>query len=400
MNRAPRRRLATLVVGFMGLSSFAVGPANAATIEDVVETDLARQAENTLPTEKWVLYTRAGTPATAAAFVAGPATPPAGVGSLRLTTATGTEKVFAFNFDHVGTKLTDVDDISYWTYREGGSAQQVAALNVVIDFNGPSVDGGFSTLVFEPVYNTDQGAVISGEWQEWSAAGSGVWWSTRPINGQCAGATAACDKTWGEIVSNNPDATVLGGVGVNQGSGNPALITSVDAFTFDATTYDFEADGDADGIGDGSDNCSSNANSSQLDSDNDGPGDACDTDDDNDTVLDADDDLPLDPTESVDTDGDGTGNNADTDDDNDGVGDASDVFPLNPAESVDTDGDGVGNNADTDDDNDGVRDTADASPTRAGPQTKDECKSGTWSKYVKPRPYKNQGDCVSSVARS
>ncbi len=151
-----------------------------------------------------------------------------------------------------------------------------------------------------------------------------------------------------------------------------------------------------------------------IDTDSDGIGNACDSDDDNDGVIDGQDAFPLDPNESVDTDSDGTGNNADTDDDNDGVSDAdeisagsdplngnskpevcdgvdndlndgvdegfvnsdgdtmancvdpdddndgvldgSDAFPLDPNESVDTDGDGIGNNADLDDDNDGQSD--------------------------------------------
>jgi hypothetical protein len=222
--------------------------ASAATTMTVGESSVTRQAENTPPTDNWVLYTRVGTPPTAGAFVDGPATPPAGTGSLQLTTLTGGEKVYLFNYDHVGTRLADVDDISYSTYRQAGSAQQVAALNLQIDFNGDA-PGGFSTLVFEPVYNTDQGPVVSGEWQNWVADGSGIWWSTQPINGQCAGATSTCDKTWSEIVANNPDATILGGVGVNQGSGNPGLISNVDAFTFDETTYDFEVIGDEDGDG-------------------------------------------------------------------------------------------------------------------------------------------------------
>lgn len=252
--------------------------ASAATTEVVVEADVTRQAENTPPTDDWVLYTRAGTPPTAGAFVPGPATPPLGTGSFQTSTVTGGEKVFLFNFDHVGTKLADVNSIAYSTYRTAGSAQQVAALNVVIDFDGPTVDGGFSTLVFEPVYNTDQGPVVSGEWQDWTATGSGVWWSTRPINGQCPGATDACDKTWAEIVANNPDATVLGGVGVNQGSGNPGLQTAVDALTFDETTYNFELvkDSDGDGVVDGTDNCVDVANPGQQDVDGDGIGTACD----------------------------------------------------------------------------------------------------------------------------
>jgi hypothetical protein len=49
-----------------------------------------------------------------------------------------------------------------------------------------------------------------------------------------------CYVSWSDIVAANPDATILGGVGVNQGSGNPGLVTDVDAFSFDGTTYDFE----------------------------------------------------------------------------------------------------------------------------------------------------------------
>lgn len=223
-------------------STLIVGETSYAQINDskqvVTETDVTRQVENTPPTDNWVLYTRAGTPSTAGAFVVGPENPPLGVGSLQLSTATGSEKVFLFNYDHIGTSLSEIDAISYSTYRTTGSDQQVAALNLQVDYNG-AAPGGFTTLVFEPVYNTDQGLVESGKWQEWNGL-VGTWWSTRPINGQCAGATATCDKTWAEIVANNPDAVITGGVGINQGSGNPGLISNVDAFVFDETTYDFE----------------------------------------------------------------------------------------------------------------------------------------------------------------
>src|SRR3712207_6864205 len=62
------------------------------------------------------------------------------------------------SYDHIGTALADVDDIAYNTYRTAGSAQQVAALNLQVDYNGAAA-GGFTTLVFEPVYNTNQGPV-------------------------------------------------------------------------------------------------------------------------------------------------------------------------------------------------------------------------------------------------
>ena len=224
-------------------SSFDSAQASVSGTVQVVESDITRQAENTTPTDNWVFFTRAGTPATAGAFRSGPATPPLGTGSFELITATGAEKGFLFNFDHVGTPLSQINEIGYSTYRTAGSAQQVAALNMVIDFNGATTVG-FTTLVFEPVYNTAQGAVVSGQWQTWNASGSGTWWSTRAINGQCAGATDTCDKTWAEIQANNPDATVLGGFGVNQGSGNAGLTTAVDKLTIgnaaNAVVYDFE----------------------------------------------------------------------------------------------------------------------------------------------------------------
>jgi hypothetical protein len=212
----------------------------ATTTQVVTESDITRQPENTPPTNNWVLYTRnAGT----GAFVAGPGTPPLGAGSLQLDTPTGADKVFLFNYDHIGTRLADINAISYSTYRTAGSLQQVTALNMEVDYNGPDVAGGFTTLVFEPVYNTDQGAVVDGQWQFWDAYNSGnaKWWSTKNIPGVCA---FDCFVPWSAIVAANPDATILGGFGVNQGSGNPGLSAAVDALTFGAAgttvTYDFE----------------------------------------------------------------------------------------------------------------------------------------------------------------
>lgn len=227
----------------MGITALPAHAAESSSTKQVVtENDVTRQAEDTPPTNNWVLYTRDGTPSTAAEFVDGPATPPLGTGSLQLTTTSGSEKVALFNYDHVGTALPAVNDVSYSTYRQTGADQQVASLNLQVDFNGPNVAGGFTTLVFEPVYNTTQGPVVSGAWQNWTGTGGGVWWSTRTINNQPGGAAVADMRTWDQIVASNPDATILGGVGINQGSGNAGLTDNVDAFTFDNTTYDFEHD--------------------------------------------------------------------------------------------------------------------------------------------------------------
>jgi hypothetical protein len=113
-------------------------------------------------------------------------------------------------------------------------------MNIEVDYNGPNVVGGYTSLVFEPVYNPTEGAIQSGVWQTWSGI-PGIWWSTRPING-CA--TPPCYQSWSDIVAANPDATILGGFGVNQGSGSGGLIAATDALTIAAAgsrwTYNFE----------------------------------------------------------------------------------------------------------------------------------------------------------------
>jgi len=131
-----------------------------------------------------------------------------------------------------------------------------------------------------------------------------------------------------------------------------------------ATVFEF-ADPDGDGLPDLMDNCPGVANADQLDTDGDTQGDACDTDDDDDGLTDAEEAaLGTDPL-LADTDGDGVNDDTDAfpldpsesvDSDGDGVGDNADAFPFDPTETVDTDGDLIGNNADEDDDGDGAPD--------------------------------------------
>lgn len=206
----------------------------------VTEAEIVRQAENTAPTAPWVLYAR--TAGSLGEFQVGPATAPEGVGSIGLETPGSGDKVYLFNYDYAGTPLSDVAALSYATYRTAGSLAQVTALNLQVDVNG-AAEGGFTTLVFEPVYNTAQGTVTNGVWQTWDAigAGSGRWWSTRDVPGVCA---FDCFVAWSGVVSANPGATILGGVGLNQGSGNPGLAAAVDQLVIGTgagtTTFDFE----------------------------------------------------------------------------------------------------------------------------------------------------------------
>ncbi|HVQ38983.1 MAG TPA: hypothetical protein VMS31_15705 [Pyrinomonadaceae bacterium] len=230
--------IAATTIGFAAMTPAAVAACDNVV---VIESDIARQAENTPPTRNWVLYTRN---VGSGIFRVGPDTPPSGVGSFETSTPTGTDKATLFNYDHVGTQLADIDKMGYATYQtSAGNPIQLPSINIEVDYNGPSVAGGFTTLVFEPYYNADQGSIVSNTWQTWDAfkGGNAIWWSSRNIPGVCA---FDCFVTWNAIVAANPDATILGGFGINQGSGNPALTASTDVLTIgsngECVTYDFE----------------------------------------------------------------------------------------------------------------------------------------------------------------
>jgi hypothetical protein len=226
-----------------GIMAVVMVPALASAASNTVtvtQDDVTRQAENTPPTNNWVEYYR--TPVSEATFRTGPGTPPLGKGSVELVTPTGSDKVWLFNYDHIDTSLSNIDEMRYSTYRSAGTAQQVTALNIQVDVNGDAA-GGFTTLVFEPVYNTDQGVVVNDAWQDWDAykGGDATWWSSNNIPSAPNRDTFV---SWDTIVAANPDAVIIGGFGINQGSGNPGLTTAVDALAIgasgDTTVYNFE----------------------------------------------------------------------------------------------------------------------------------------------------------------
>lgn len=97
--------------------------------------------------------------------------------------------------------------------------------------------------------------------------------------------------------------------GTNPADQNPANDTAVSAL--------FSVVKDGDGRPDNADNCPTVANADQLDTDGDGQGNACDTDDDNDGIPDANEgNLGTSPTNQ--------------DSDGDGVNDGQDAFPADP----------------------------------------------------------------------
>jgi hypothetical protein len=124
------------------------------------------------------------------------------------------------------------------------------------------------------------------------------------------------------------------------------------------------ADSDLDGAGNAADNCPATANADQTDTDGDAQGNACDADDDNDGVPDASDPAPLFAdsdldgvgnaadncsatanADQVNSDGDHPGDACDPDDDNDGLSDADEAARKTNRLDLDTDDDGVRDDA-------------------------------------------------------
>lgn len=157
------------------------------------------------------------------------------------------------------------------------------------------------------------------------------------------GSTDACGIA---TVSVSPTLFTCANVGANtvtltvtDVNGNISTGTAIVTVAFNSlTTGDNDLDGapdncdtddDNDGILDVNDNCPLQANANQADNDNDGIGDACDNDDDNDFVLDGYDNCPF------------IYNPSQEDVDTDGVGDVCDTIEVNVSEAITPNGDGI-----------------------------------------------------------
>ncbi len=134
-------------------------------------------------------------------------------------------------------------------------------------------------------------------------------------------------------------------------------------------------DSDGDSILDVSDNCPTDYNPNQLNFDNDQFGDVCDTDDDNDLVLDGPDCLPLDSDKwqllngALDQDNDGIGAGAFIEicsgasiESGYSVVSGDNCPAISNADQLNTDDDSQGNACDNNDDNDALSDTEDCAP--------------------------------------
>ncbi|MEM4404105.1 MAG: hypothetical protein QXD90_07455 [Candidatus Nitrosocaldus sp.] len=186
-----------------------------------------------------------GTGSGTGSMVYGPATPPMGKGSARLTVSNASDGMLLGVLGYNGVRLADIDGLKYWTYRTSGSNPYLAiSLQFNIDKDVTDADNSFQgRLVFEPYYTA--GALPDNTWQEWNAT-DGKWWFTKPhLFGNQCDINNPC--TWSYIISTFPNIgihPVLGAVILKAGSGWASFDGNVDALTIsvngDSITYDFE----------------------------------------------------------------------------------------------------------------------------------------------------------------
>jgi hypothetical protein len=204
-------------------------------------------------TPDWGFITESGTGAHA--FVTGPATPPAGTGSVELqaVTANGGELYFTPQF--AGMRLDTLKGLQFSTFISAGTND--LAFDLDVDANLAAPTGAYQgRLVFTP--GLLAGAVVPGVWQTWDAYTQKGWYATRPpINATCSQATPC---TLADILALYPNAGVIaqytagtatlpGILGFKLGNNGTTGTVSMDKLvmvregppaTLTAWTYDFE----------------------------------------------------------------------------------------------------------------------------------------------------------------
>lgn len=239
MRRGPRTLVAILATLLLLLASVSLAAAQTNTTEVVKPNDVS--------SGPWYFSSSANGNFD---FMYGPATPPLGIGSVELTTASGTEGILLYTETFDGTALSDIQDITYSTYRSSFATD--SSNTPYIEFN--VTDGTNSaTFIFDPVLSYGSAAPQADTWQSWDAmadsqtTNDGGWWSPDSIGSY----TANTYVSWSELVNDIPGGTIssflgfgAGDTGVN-GAWDGAFTGNVDALMVtmtsgDSTTYNFD----------------------------------------------------------------------------------------------------------------------------------------------------------------
>ena len=234
-----------------------LGTPNPATLT-IVDNDGAASSNITVVTpvnlQGWSAYSENTASAT---FVNGPGTAPYGSSSYEMSTGSGDgsgaggKSYFKTN-SYNGTRLDAISSMSYSTYVDPSTPGSNIApvIEIMVDTDGDGTRN--TTLVFEPVFSPEQGAIVKGSWQFWNAR-AGKWRSSATVGSIVPNTYFPLDT----FIAAFPDATIVQwfpradgyglGTSVGQSSGGTwaNFIGEVDGFeigTNNASTInDFEA---------------------------------------------------------------------------------------------------------------------------------------------------------------
>jgi hypothetical protein len=149
---------------------------------------------------------------------------------------TSAEESYVFGLVDAGaTKLSDIDAMSYKTYRSlssTGLSYQAAAYVLLIDVDGdPMTTGDQGYLVFEPLYTYGNDAIQADVWQTWDVLhdGTSMWWGM---------GSGDPNMSWNDILGDYPNAVALA-YGFNQGRSNSGIVNTVQDLVFDCATTHF-----------------------------------------------------------------------------------------------------------------------------------------------------------------
>lgn len=169
---------------------------------------------------------------------------PLGTRALRLRTDTGRNVSAVIPLPVEGMKLSDLTTASFWTYVESRYQGQldVNLKLAVLNADVRNSATGFTTFVFGPENNRDQGMDVLSTWQRWNAA-DGRWWSSKALNnGTC---NDAADQSTGWCYLRNLDPRTKNAVitsarleiGQNSGDGWPGSSMLIDGLAFGANYF-------------------------------------------------------------------------------------------------------------------------------------------------------------------
>jgi hypothetical protein len=202
-------------------------------------------------------------PTPSVTFVNGPATPPLGTGSARLSVgADGSSAAELDQPDYAGTLLSNLTDLRYSTYTSNDTSPPAGNQTIFVILRVDADGDGTADhqLLFDPEYQhgytsavPDQGDNVLNTWQTWDARNGG--WFGIDLNGNPVFASAGAGvQPLNNYIAAHPNAKIInyptgfGGVRVIAGFTATAwdnFIGNMDALTIgvsgNVTTYDFEA---------------------------------------------------------------------------------------------------------------------------------------------------------------